>query len=182
MDAHDAREMALELMEQHGLIRDGWRFAWSRGRRQLGCVQIAEKKNRQTGQTVEVKTLRLSRPHAESCARALVRDTVLHEIAHALVGIEHGHDAAWKAMCRRIGAKPQRLANEESSPGGHKYEVTCGTCDRVLAKRYRRMAPDRLKRGYCRFCGTRSRGKLRLEPIAPADVDRATKAGTLTGP
>jgi len=34
----------------------------------------------------------------------LVRDTLLHEIAHALVGTAHGHDEVWKAKCLEIGA------------------------------------------------------------------------------
>ena len=36
-------------------------------------------------------------------------DTILHEIAHAIVGSKHGHDAVWKAVARRIGL-PQRPA------------------------------------------------------------------------
>ena len=170
MDAHDAREMTLELMEEHGLIRDGWRFAWSRGRRQLGCVQIAEKQNRQTGQKVTVRTLRLSRPHAEACPREQVRDTVLHEIAHALVGIEHGHDAVWKAKCVQIGAKPQRLAGEEASPGGHKYEIVCGACRQVVAKRFRRTSDHVLKRSYCKRCGMKAKGKLSLREADHSSV------------
>jgi hypothetical protein len=37
-----------------------------------------------------------------------VRDTVLHEIAHALVGPAHRHDAVWRATARRIGASGER--------------------------------------------------------------------------
>jgi hypothetical protein len=35
-------------------------------------------------------------------------DTILHEIAHALVGPRHGHDTVWKAKCTDIGARPER--------------------------------------------------------------------------
>ena len=41
-------------------------------------------------------------------------DTARHEYAHAaaaiLTGKRHGHDEAWKAVCRRIGCPPERLA------------------------------------------------------------------------
>lgn len=39
------------------------------------------------------------------------RDTILHEIAHALAGPAAGHGEAWKRVCRRIGAKPNRIAD-----------------------------------------------------------------------
>ena len=41
-------------------------------------------------------------------------DTARHEYAHAavalLTGKRHGHDEAWKAVCRKIGCPPERLA------------------------------------------------------------------------
>ena len=37
-----------------------------------------------------------------------VRDTILHEVAHALVGPGHGHDTVWKATAAQVGARPQR--------------------------------------------------------------------------
>ena len=39
-------------------------------------------------------------------------DTARHEYAHAavalLTGKRHGHDEAWKAVCRKIGCPPER--------------------------------------------------------------------------
>jgi hypothetical protein len=40
-----------------------------------------------------------------------IRDTLLHEIAHAIAGHKAGHGAEWKAVCRRIGAKPNPKAD-----------------------------------------------------------------------
>lgn len=39
-----------------------------------------------------------------------IKDTVLHEIAHAIVGNEHGHDGVWKECAQRIGSTGARLA------------------------------------------------------------------------
>ena len=42
---------------------------------------------------------------------AEVRETILHEIAHARVGASHGHDAVWQAEARRIGSTGRRLVD-----------------------------------------------------------------------
>ena len=40
-----------------------------------------------------------------------VLDTILHEIAHALVGSHHKHDAVWKAKCKEIGCDPKATSD-----------------------------------------------------------------------
>ena len=37
-----------------------------------------------------------------------IKDTVLHEIAHAIVGGSHHHDNVWKACCNKIGCSLTR--------------------------------------------------------------------------
>jgi len=39
-----------------------------------------------------------------------VTDTILHEVAHAVVGIGHGHDKKWKAEAKKLGATPKAKA------------------------------------------------------------------------
>ena len=41
-----------------------------------------------------------------------VRDTILHEIAHALAGAKAKHGPAWKAIARRLGATLKARAEE----------------------------------------------------------------------
>lgn len=47
------------------------------------------------------KYLAMYKDHEED-----IKDTVLHEIAHAIVGGKHHHDCVWKACCNKIGCSP----------------------------------------------------------------------------
>jgi len=163
MNLKQAAQLARQLMNDHGVTKDGWIFKWGNGKRQLGSCQV--KRNR-TSRQIEVKFIKLSRHLVRLNDDEEVRDTILHEIAHALVGIEHGHDAVWQAKCREIGAKPERLAGEEVTMVECRYRIVCGTCQKVLAKRHRRINASRLKKSYCKTCGVQSKGQLRLHDSA----------------
>lgn len=43
-----------------------------------------------------------------------IKTTVLHEIAHAIVGYQHGHDKVWVTCCKSIGGDGERLAKRET--------------------------------------------------------------------
>ncbi len=88
-----------------------------------------------------------------------IRDTLLHEIAHALVGPGHGHDQTWKQQCMAIGARPQRLSFEAVMPAGS-WQAVCGACGMVHHKHRR---PKRAVGWYCRFCGP-VQGQLTWKP------------------
>ncbi|MEX2672648.1 MAG: SprT-like domain-containing protein [Phycisphaeraceae bacterium] len=163
MDLFAAQQLALDLMDRHGLRESGWRFAWGHGKRLLGSAQVRRAVHRPTGRIIETKTLRLSRHLVRLNDDFEVRDTILHEIAHAIAGVENGHNHIWRKVCREIGARPQRLAGEEVVVVRGRYAVVCGCCGRLLGTRHRRMAVDRLKRTYCRHCGVKSQGQVRLE-------------------
>jgi predicted SprT family Zn-dependent metalloprotease len=160
MTLTQAHQLALSLMEEHGLRKAGWRFRWGSGKRQLGSAGVTRRRDPVTGRTIEVRTITLSRYLVRLNSDEEVRETILHEIAHAIAGVEHGHDAVWQRVCRRIGAKPQRLAGETVKVVAAPLEVVCGACERVLAQRHRRMRADVLERSYCRHCGPKTTGKL----------------------
>jgi predicted SprT family Zn-dependent metalloprotease len=129
------------LLDQHGLT--GWSFAYNRRKRSLGlCVY--------RGKRIELSTHLVARNGDDE-----VRDTLLHEIAHALTGPGHGHDDAWKAVCLRIGARPERLASDADMPQGA-WLARCPGCGTVHS-RHRR--PRRLIGWFCRPCGP-SHGSL----------------------
>lgn len=92
-----ARE-ARALMDEHGLHEWTFRFSAARGR--LGECRERE------------RLIRLGRRHAVNGNPREVRDTILHEIAHALAGAKARHGPAWKAVARRLGAIPKARAEE----------------------------------------------------------------------
>lgn len=53
----------------------------------------------------EYQTITLSIPHILNSEYDEVKDTILHEIAHALCP-EPGHGEAWKKLAVKLGAKP----------------------------------------------------------------------------
>ena len=95
MELQAAYTMAREMLDSHGLHE--WDLAYDRARRRAGLTNFT------TG------TISLSRPLTQLFSEEDVRETVLHEIAHALVGPGHNHDAMWKREAARIGATPRAL-------------------------------------------------------------------------
>ncbi|HEY5956080.1 MAG TPA: SprT-like domain-containing protein, partial [Polyangiaceae bacterium] len=95
-----AAALARHLMREHGL--DGWRFDWDRSQRRYGCCHTGEKKITMSHHLVLHRT------------RQKVRNTILHEIAHALTP-GHGHDRVWQAKARSIGCSGERCAEARPS-------------------------------------------------------------------
>jgi len=144
MDINDAAKLAKDLIAEHGL--DGWAFRYNHGKRTLGlCVY-------------ELKRVELSGYFVLRNDEPAVRDTILHEIAHALVGHKAGHGPKWRAVCRKIGAKPERLDREAVMPKGH-WRAQCPGCGKELY-RFRRPLCDRTYS--CRACGHK-KGALKFK-------------------
>ena len=85
--------MARGLMDKHGL--DTWTFAFLEAERRLGDCNFQD------------RVIRVGRAHALDASEAEIRDTILHEIAHALAGPEARHGPKWKAIAKRVGATPR---------------------------------------------------------------------------
>ena len=64
-----------------------------------------------------------------------VRDTILHEIAHALVGPRHGHDEVWRAMALRIGCSGERCVSDDAPGIEGDWVGTCPAGHRVTRHR-----------------------------------------------
>ncbi|ABS02736.1 SprT-like domain-containing protein [Kineococcus radiotolerans] len=132
MDAGEAVAMAEGLLAEHGLA--GWAVVLDRARTRAGVCRA------------DRREIGLSGPLTALHSPAEVRDTVLHEIAHALVGPAHGHDAVWRATALRIGCSGERTSSAArpegpwagTCPAGHRTTrhrrpvrvVACGRCGR----------------------------------------------------
>ena len=94
MDTGQARRLADQLMTQHLDAR--WKFRFDSAKSRFGCCWHSR----------HLITISLALTEVNEVSE--VRDTILHEIAHALVGSKAGHGNEWKAKAREIGARPER--------------------------------------------------------------------------
>jgi len=131
-------ELANQLIKTHQLKK--WKFKFDHSSRRAGCCNYRE------------KCISISFHLARNAADQDIRDTILHEIAHALVGRKHNHDAVWKTKAKEIGCSGERTHQLVFSPP--RYHVSCeNQCWKQTAER-------RNPRLICRTCG----GKLVYVP------------------
>lgn len=125
MNLKDAQQLALTLMNEHGLTAQGWTFEFDRAKRRYGQCNY----NKRVISLSDVLT------HRET-NDSRVKNTILHEIAHALVGPFHGHNHVWRTRARAIGCTAERC-----SSGGARLERpyigTCPVC-KISVQRFRR--------------------------------------------
>ncbi len=136
MELQQTAYLAGQLMEQHGLFETGWKFVFDNSKRRYGQCRHRSK---QIGVSKHLSLLN---------DEASVRDVILHEIAHALVGIGHGHDTIWKAKAREIGCDGQRCYDSKTTTLVEgKYIAVCCGCGRKHSKH--RKTNKNHSCGYC---------------------------------
>ena len=96
MDLHAAETLARQLMKEHELPAV-WAFEFDNAKRRMGRCNY------------QTRTISISRHYALAADEAHVRDTVLHEIAHAFTP-RAGHGLRWKVMAQKLGATPKACA------------------------------------------------------------------------
>jgi hypothetical protein len=135
MDQAAALRLGRRLLREHGLL--DWTVVLDHARARFG---VCRPHRREIG---------LSRSLTELCSADEVRNTLLHEIAHALVGAEHGHDAVWRAQALAIGSDGRRTDDIPEEAQG----LWLGRCPAGhTVRRHRR--PRRV--GACRLCSAGS--------------------------
>lgn len=123
MEQREAFNLATKLMMQHELLQNGWMFEFDNAKRRFGCC------NHRT------KTISLSRELVSLNTTERVTNTILHEIAHALVGRGHGHNGVWKRKAIEIGCDGKRCYTEENTNiVKGKFQATCPKCNHVHHK------------------------------------------------
>ena len=135
MQLDDAARRGRTLLDQHGL--HDWSLVFDRAKRRAGVCREGRKE------------IGLSAPLTEIHPESEVRDTLLHEIAHALVGARHGHDRVWQRTAVAIGCSGQRCSAADAPKIDGDWVGLCSAGHRVT--RHRR--PERP--AACKQCSPR---------------------------
>lgn len=113
----DVRSEAIGLLGEHGLWQEGWRFVFTNGKTQVGICKHREKQ------------IGFSQHFLLKTEREDITDTLLHEIAHALVGSGHGHDHVWRRKAIEIGCNGERTCGDEAvTTAKFNYVIECDDC------------------------------------------------------
>ncbi len=161
-----ALDRCRDLMQQHGLQRAGWVAKLDDCRSRAGACYFTK------------KSIVLSRLYVRAASPAELDDTILHEIAHALVGPQHHHDSVWRAQARAIGCSGNRCHAVPFSPPRWIAACSSGCFRRSMHRRRRGVV--------CRRCGApitwrRWDGKLDAPHRHPRGSD-ASASQRLSGP
>jgi predicted SprT family Zn-dependent metalloprotease len=130
-----ASRLARELMDQHGL--KAWTFEFDDAVRRAGMCNYTKSR------------ISLSAPLTRIHDEREVRDTILHEVAHALAGSKAKHGPAWRAVAVRIGCSGRRCVDPSAPSIDGPWVGACPVGHRMT--RFRR-PPGIMS---CRSCGPR---------------------------
>lgn len=137
MPLKEVEVIGLRLIRKHQSmngLKKGWKFGFDLAPVRGGVCRYKE------------KLIALSVAYCLKASREEIVDTILHEIAHAIVGPNHGHDEAWKTVARRIGCTAKRCHQVDHTPPRWRGECPCG-------KEWKRQRLSRRARtGYCPKC------------------------------
>ncbi|UFU06826.1 SprT-like domain-containing protein [Ruania halotolerans] len=122
MDLNTALELGRQLLNEHGLTE--WQLRLDSARRRAGLCRY------------DTRTISLSRHLVPLLDDDAVRDTVLHEIAHALAGPRSGHGPRWRQIAVEIGASGQRCLPADAPAPPAPWEGYCRAGH--VHQRYRR--------------------------------------------
>lgn len=124
----DAEKLAVSMMHKHGLTARGWGFAFDRATSRLGACHFHKRK------------ITISKHMAGAATSEQVEQTMLHEIAHAMLPPEAAHYKEWKALAKSLGYTGSRTAH---NPYVHvpKAKKDSGTTSRKKAFTAVRTAP-----------------------------------------
>lgn len=129
MKSSDIFDLAVSTLRDYGLLEKFWRVEWDNGKRRAGSCNYAR------------RVITLSRIILPGAPDEEVRETILHEVAHALTP-GHSHDAVWRAKLIEMGGTGKRTHDMETPKG--RYEMVCTNCG-VVGTRHQ--AQGAMRRG-----------------------------------
>lgn len=125
MTKTEIMNLAKELMSNH-IELNSWSFIFNNRKKSFGICSYNK------------KTIELSSYLVDSMTNSAIKDTIIHEIAHALTP-GHNHDYLWKRKCIELGGDTKRCGDYTKFKDGEntqmdvfskisKYTLTCPCC------------------------------------------------------
>lgn len=132
---------AITLFKEHNL--DGWRFKFDNAIKRAGNCNFT------------YKTITISKHMvlAPNISMEQINNILLHEIAHAIVGHQHGHDDVWRSKAISIGCDGARCHTLSFTPPP-RYVLKC-PCGNCVIKRMRLKSTSYWDRQVCTKCNQR---------------------------
>jgi predicted SprT family Zn-dependent metalloprotease len=140
MNPDEIAKCARMMLDANGLPH--WSFRFNSNKRRRGVCKYIPKR-------IEMSKYMLSQGEKD------IKSLIAHEVAHAVVGVQHGHNNVWRSKAIELGSDGQRLA-EPMKGVQFKWKATCSSCGHVAYKNRvsRRTRPS--------SCGKCSGGRFNL--------------------
>ena len=111
-------EQAIILIEENFKkfnLKD-WSYKFNNSKRRVGVCKYNK------------KCIEFSRWFVEGNEQTFFIDTLLHEIAHAVVGINHNHNKVWRMKAVEIGCSGERVCKNTTNKPAGRYIYCCPNC------------------------------------------------------
>ena len=127
---HLIEQIQTDLIVEYPFL-SGWSVSFDRAVKRAGLCRLNE------------KHISVSKSHIENNPLEIVKDTILHEFAHAITYKLHGevgHGEYWQQMARKIGATPKATSAYQLPVSPWMLVIYCRDTKSVkkLAPRYRK--------------------------------------------
>lgn len=120
MNAGECLKLAITLIKEHKLDEKGWIFNFDTANRRAGCCKY------------NTKEITLSLYYVMHNTEDRIKNTILHEIAHALTPGHH-HDGYWKIKALEIGCDGERCYDDNVVMPKGKHVYQCINCKREIS-------------------------------------------------
>ena len=130
MDLNEAEQLAKDLIKQYNIP---YSFAWNNSYRYIGRCSCSK------------HIIYLSKAYTLLNSIDQIKDTILHEIAHALAPISENHGTKWKKIAISLGCIPKACVERETVIVPFKYIGHCIKC-------FKEFKVSRRTRIACRSC------------------------------
>ena len=154
MNLERAYRLARAKMDERGLQK--WDVMFDRSKTRFGCCWHYK------------KLITLSEDLVVLNSEEEVLNTILHEMAHALVSHRHGHDKVWRQKAIELGCNGKRCYDGSVIQPPTQYQATCDGCGYIYHRH--RMGADR--KYFCTLCN-RKGNRAYLKFISGANQARA---------